>query len=211
VPRIRERLPRDQLAGLPLREELEALVRRYHHLQNEHKRAPLDSATRRRIEEHLLDVRGRFDRLLEEWVPDDELRQAWWLHLHNREPEPDGPPAIRPLVFRGVTEAAGSVVEIRGRQGEELEVWVDGALVERIAGEKDFAPVAAPLDYRYDGDVAHETFTASPEALDALEEFLADEGVSPPWEYASELLADGLIDTHFALTPRGRRALSQRR
>jgi hypothetical protein len=39
-----------------------------------------------------------------------------------------------------------------------------------------------------------------------LAEFL-DRGESPPWEYASELLAGGLINVHFALTPRGRRAL----
>ena len=34
-----------------------------------------------------------------------------------------------------------------------------------------------------------------------------DDGKSPPWDHASELLADGLIDTHLAVTPRGRRAL----
>jgi hypothetical protein len=31
-------------------------------------------------------------------------------------------------------------------------------------------------------------------------------GASAPWEDATELVADGLIDTHFDLTPRGRRA-----
>ena len=46
------------------------------------------------------------------------------------------------------------------------------------------------------------------ECLLALGEFLA-RGESPPWEYASELLADGLIDVHFALTPRGHRALAR--
>ena len=63
-----------------------------------------------------------------------------------------------------------------------------------------------PLSFRVDGIEAHETFTASPEALDALDDFL-DDGKPPPWDYASELLSDGLIDTHFAVTPRGRRAL----
>jgi hypothetical protein len=53
------------------REELEALARHYHHLQNEYKPAPPDSARRRRLEDRLLDVRERFDRVLEEWVPDD--------------------------------------------------------------------------------------------------------------------------------------------
>jgi hypothetical protein len=50
----------------------------------------------------------------------------------------------------------------------------------------------------------------SDEALEALADFL-DEGGSPPWEYASELLADGLVDVHLALTPRGHRALASRR
>ena len=51
---------------LPRREVLEALAHEYHHLQNEHKRASLESRVRRRIEERLLDVRERFDRLLDE-------------------------------------------------------------------------------------------------------------------------------------------------
>jgi hypothetical protein len=121
VAPIKERLPRGQLEPFPRREELEALVRYYHHLQNEHKRAALESAMRRRVEETLLEVRRGFDRVLEEWVPEEKLRHAWREHLHYRAPEPPGPPAIRPLVFRGVSEA-GSVVEIRGTKGEELEV-----------------------------------------------------------------------------------------
>jgi hypothetical protein len=208
VARIKEKLPRGLLEPLPRREELEALVRYYHHLQNEHKRAPLESGMRRRIEERLLEVRQRFDRVLAEWVPEEDLRRAWWEHLHNRAPAPPGPASIRPLVFRGVSEA-GSVVEVRGKKGEELEVRVDGALIERIAGEKDFSSETPDLRFRLDGNEAHETFSASPEAVAALADFL-DDGKAPPWDYAAELLADGLIDVHFALTPRGRRALASR-
>jgi hypothetical protein len=209
VARSRERLPRDLLGSLPRREELEALVRHYHHLQNEHERASPESSTRRRLEDRLLDVRERFDRLLEEWVPEEELRREWREHLHNRAPAPSGPPAIRPLLFYGVTDA-GSVVEVRGKKGEELEVRVDGALTERVAAAKDLSSPTPPLTFRVDGIEAHETFTASAEALDALADFLDDDGRPPPWDHASELLADGLIDTHFALTPRGRRALASR-
>ena len=208
MARIKNRLPRELLEPLPRREELEALVRHYHHLQNEHKRAPLESAMRRRIEERLLEVRRRFDRVLEEWVPEEELRCAWREHLHYRAPEPPGPPAIRPLVFRGVSEA-GSIVEIRGQRGEDLEVRVDGTVSERIAGQKDFASTTPPLSFRLNGIEAHETFTASAEALDALADYV-DDGKPPPLDYAAELLADGLIDVHFALTPRGRRALASR-
>jgi hypothetical protein len=195
------------VAELPRQALLEALARRYHHLQNEHKRFPPESSMRRRSEEELLDVRARFDRVLDEWVDDEELREAWRRHLKYREALPDGPPAIRPLVFRGVNDA-GSVVEIRGREGEELAVEVDGTLVERIAATKDLARTV-PSTFRVDGMEFHETFDVSDDALQALERFLADES-PPPWEHATELLADGLIDVHLDLTPRGRRAFAVR-
>jgi hypothetical protein len=187
---------------------LQTLARHYHHLQNEHKRAGLESGVRRRIEERLLDVRERFDRILEEWVPDPELQQAWREHLHNRVAAPAGPAGIRPLIFRGRSEA-GAVVEVRGRGDDELEVEIDGSLVARIAGERDFTPVIPSFRWRFDGVEFGELFDTPSEALDALADFLRNDQ-SPPWEHAAELLADGLIDTHAALTPRGRRALSRR-
>jgi hypothetical protein len=192
-------------AELPRRELLEALARQYHHLQNEHKRFPEGSTMRRRIGKRLLDVRERFDRVLDEWVADDDLRECWRRHLHYQVAMPEGPSAIRPLVFRGVSEA-GSVVEIRGRSGDDLDVVVDGSLVERIAAAKDLGR-EVPSTFQVDGFELRETFTASADALQALDAFLAGAG-SPPWEHAAELLADGLIDTHFDLTPRGRRALA---
>jgi hypothetical protein len=192
-------------AELPLRELLETLARQYHHLQNEHKHFREGSTMRRRIGERLLDVRERFDRLLDEWVDDDDLREDWRRHLHHRVAVPDGPSAIQPLAFRGVSDA-GSVAEIRGRNGDDFDVVVDGSLVERIAAKKDLER-AVPSTFRVDGFEFRETFAASADALEALGAFLADAG-SPPWEHATELLADGLIDTHFDLTPRGRRALA---
>ena len=209
MARAKGRIAREQFEPLALRDELEALVHYYHHFQNEHQRAQLESSVRRRIEDRLLDVQARFDRLAEEWIEDEGLRRAWWEHLHNRAPEPDGPEAIRPLVFRGVTDA-GSDVEVRGGKGEELEVTIDGALVERVAAEEDFASTVPPLHVRLDGLRAEETFTVSAEALNALADFLEGDE-PPPWDFAAELLADGLIDVHVALTPRGRRALATRR
>jgi hypothetical protein len=194
--------------AFPRRQELQTLVRYYRHLQNEHHRAAPESAARRHIEDKLLDVRQRFDRVLEEWVPEEELRRAWREHLHNRAPEPDGPPEIRPLVFAGRSDVTGSVVKIRGKKGEELEVTVDGAPIERIDADENFAVTVPPARYRMNDNEFLEFFTASPEALQALAEFPGIEHQSPPWEYAAELLADGLIDTNFALTPRGRRALA---
>jgi hypothetical protein len=194
-----------EIEALPRREELDALARYYHHLRNEHERSQPESSTRRRLEDQLLEVRERIERLLEEWIPDEDLREEWRDYLRNRRREPSEPPAIRPLVFQGRSEA-GSIVEVR-RKDDELQVEVDGSLLERIAAEKDLSVSTPALRFRLNGTEFEETFTASPEALRALSDFL-DQGGSPPWEHASELLADGLIDVHFDLTPRGRRALA---
>lgn len=161
---------------------------------------------RRQLQDRILAVRERFDRLLEEWVPEEELREAWRQYIHHRGPEPPGPAPIEPLVFQGRTEA-GSVLQVRGSK-DEFQVWVDGTLQERVAAEKDLSVDRPVLHFRWDGHEIEETFSASAEALTALADFL-DEGGSPPWEHASELLADGLIDVHFDLTPRGRRALTR--
>jgi hypothetical protein len=197
-----------KLDAVPLREELQTLAHWYHHLQNEHQSASPESGVRRRIESDLLDVRERFDRVLDEWIPDEALREEWRLHLHNREAAPDGPGSIEPLVFLGVSEVSGSTVAIRGRP-DDLRVEVDGTLAERIVAGKDFAAVVPPVHFRLNDNTFEETFSAPGDALDALASFL-DEGGTPPWEHASELLADGLIDVHFDLTPRGRRALALR-
>ena len=187
-----------------MHEELDALARQYHHLHNEVERSDPESSTRRKLQDRLSEVRERFDRLLEEWVSDEELKQEWRDYLHTRVPEPDGPPPIEPLVFQGRTDA-GSIVEVRGSK-DEFGVWVDGSLQERIAAEKDLSVDKPVFHFRWDGKEIEETFGASGEALRALDDYLQTEGAAPPWEYASELLADGLIDVHFDLTPRGRRA-----
>jgi hypothetical protein len=196
-----------KVASLPLHEELDALARHYHHLQVEHQNAQPESSLRRRLEDKLLHVRERLDRVLEEWVPEEELRQAWRAYLEHHGPEPDGPAAIQPVVFRGTSEVTGSIVEIRG-SGDELRVEVDGALIERVTAEKEFSSMEPVVRYRVNENEYDEIFAASAEALQALADFL-ERGESPPWEHASELLEDGLIDVHFALTPRGHRALAR--
>jgi hypothetical protein len=103
---------------------------------------------------------------------------------------------------------AGSVVEIRGETGDELAVEIDGSLVERVAAGKDLAVTGPAARFRLDHTEFEEIFSAPADALEALADFL-DDGKPPPWEYAEQLLSDGLIDTHFALTPRGRRALAR--
>jgi hypothetical protein len=190
---------------LPRRELLEALVRHYHHLRAGHESARPNSSVRRRIESRLLDVRERFDHALAEWVPDDGLAQAWREHLHYRAREPNGPAPIQPLVFTGRSQA-GSVAEVREHENGELHVIIDGSPAERIRA-KMLVSVTKFRLVRPNRLPFFETFRASARARRELRVFLR-EGGSPPWDVASELLADGLIDVHFALTPRGRRALA---
>jgi hypothetical protein len=197
-----------EASALPLREELSALVHHYQHLHNELEHEKPEGSTRRELEDKLLAVRERFDRLLDEWVPDEELREQWREYIHNRRPEPDEPTGIEPLVFQGLTDA-GSVVQVRG-QADEYQVWVDGSLQERIAARKDLSVDTPDLHFRWDGKEIAETFNASEDALTVLARYRYDPELSPPWEYASKLLADGLIDVHFDLTPRGKRAIAAR-
>jgi hypothetical protein len=204
---MRSRTQPGHLEALPRRELLEAFAHHYHHLQNEHKRAAPESSVRRRIEPRMSHVRDQFERSLAESVADEELQQAWRKYLRYRGPEPPGPPPVEPLVFRGVSDD-GATIEVRGKLGEELAVEIDGSLVGRIVAEKDFATAEPSFRFRLDRTEFSETFNASTDALQALADFL-DDGTSPPWEQAPELLADGLIDVHFALTPRGRRALAR--
>lgn len=199
-------MTRTDVQALPIREELDALARSYHHLREEHRRARPESSLRRRHEDRMLDVRERFERILDQWVPEERLREEWRRYLDEGQPEPSGPAAIEPVVFRGVAEVTGSVAEIRGA-GEELQVWIDGALYERIVDDKAFTGTAPDVRFKENDVEFRETFAASPESLEALRGFLDGES-PPPWDYAQELLAEGIVDVHLGLTPRGHRALA---
>jgi hypothetical protein len=194
-------------AAFPLREELGALVHHYHHLRNDLVHEKPEGSTHRELEDKLLDVRERFDRLLDEWVPDEELREQWREYIHGRRPEPDEPALIVPLAFQGVDEA-GSIVQVRGK-ADEYQVWVDSSLQDRIAARKDLSVDTPVLHFRWDGREIAETFNASEDALNALAAYRGEQDTSPPWEYASERLADGQNDVHFDLTPRGKRATAE--
>ena len=199
MPRLRRR------QSLPLREELEALAHVYLRAHNELEQTKPGGSARRKLEDSVLRIRARYDQLLEEWVDDEEVAAQWREHLHTHAPEPDEPQAIEPLLFRGENDA-GSVAEVRG-PGDELQVLVDGSLVERVAAGRDFSSNAPGLVFHVDGFDFRETFAAPADASTALRDFVEDGG-APPWEHASELLACGLIDVHFDLTPRGRRVLA---
>lgn len=190
------------------RDELEALVRAYRHVHEEHRRAHADGRVRRHLEARLRELDGRFEGLLGIWVPEDGAKAAWRAHLHGDAPEPPQPLGEQPLVFRGLAET-GSTLEIRQRADGDRDVALDGRVVERLQGDE---PLLEPLTdaVRIEDVEFHETLAASEAALGALEGFVGARERGPPWQHAAELLADGLIDRDFALTERGRRALARR-
>ena len=99
------------------------------------------------------------------------------------------------------------MLEARRDRSGELAVEVDGALSERLQGHDMPLTKNHPAVFRLDGEQFREVFDADRAALGALRDFCASGG-DPPWEHAAALLADGLVDVDFALTARGRRALT---
>lgn len=178
----------------------------YRHVEQEHHREPSSrEAGRRRLANQMSELEGHFERILAEWITDEALRESWRAFLRGRGAAPDEPQITPPPLFKGRTDA-GTLVEIR-RARDGHDIVIDGA-------RSDHSSVPWQLDPETRGPVrigAHaceETFDAPPAALDALTEFLAGRA-DPPWQWASELLEDGLIDPELALTPRGHRCLDR--
>ena len=78
--------------GINARDELEATVAEYRHVQSEHRRAGAESTVRRHLHSRLSRLGSRFERLLEEYVADEGTREAWRRRLHEGSPAPAGPP-----------------------------------------------------------------------------------------------------------------------
>lgn len=188
------------------RDELEAIVWEFRHVQAEHRKAGDESAARRRFAERLHELERDLERLLAEWVPDEGTQRAWREHLHHGAPEPAEPAPRPPLAFRGRSDA-GTIVEVRERNGG-YEVEIDGRPAGGTVADRELAARALPLTFAFEDLRFRETFGVPPAALEALRAFVAGEARRPPWRYAAALAADGLVDRHFALTPRGDRALA---
>jgi len=183
---------------------LEQIVREYHHVQEEHRRAGPESSARRRLEARLVTLEAHLERLLAEDVAVESDRAAWRERLHHRSEGPPVAPQTRELAFKGRSEG-GAIVEIRGRPGGDFEVTIDGRPVERLAGPIDFT-VYTDADRDFP-----EVFEASRRALAALRTWVRAPQGQPPREHVHELLADGLIDRTLGLTPRGHRAVRSAR
>jgi hypothetical protein len=167
---------------------------------------------RRHLSARLHELENRFERALVEQVPDEQIRRSWREHLQGKGPAPREPRPLSMLIFRGRSDAGAEVV-VRQLDADELRVEVDGALVDRAenrASGLDLRPDNGPwlLHMRTLGDF-RETFTASPEAVEALRAWADDPRGEAPWSLLRELAADGLVDGTCALTPRGRRALDR--
>jgi len=186
---------------------LERIVAEYHHLRAEHRRAGREGSVRRHLQARLEELERRFERLLEEWVAEERVREAWRGHLHGDAPAPPEPEPVPPLLFKGRSRV-GSIVEVRERPGGDCEVVVDGTLVEIASAGELKEERRAPLTLRAGGEEFREIFAAPAPALAAARAYFARPAGEPPWEHAAELAADGLIDHTFALTARGRRALA---
>ena len=169
---------------------LQTLARHYHHLQNEHKRRwRRERSATTRIEEQLLDVRERFDRLLEEWVPDSELQQAWRVStLQTVSPRRLGQQRfVRWSSAAGQQAAAGSSRSRKGRR-RSSRFEIDGSVVTRIAGEKDFTPVIPSFRWRFHAVEFEELFDVE-RGLYVLADLLARS--SPRRGRSAELLRTG--------------------
>ena len=187
--------------------ELGGLAMAYHHLEAEHRAAGRGGSARRHLHRRLLDIGRSFERDLTEWVSDEAARAQWRTHIYHGGPSPAaGPVEGRVLGFRGRSDA-GSVIELREHEGGEYEVVVDGASAGRVAARGELESKAGRHSFSFEGVEFREVFAAGPDALAALARFVADPATELPWRYAPELVADGLVDIHLGLTPRGRRAL----
>lgn len=193
-----------KLANEPI-ELLRTLGERYRHVEQEHQRQPPRGATRHRIETEMTDIHDHFERLLLEWVGEDELRARWRDFLHGRADAPDAPKLPAPPVFKGRTDA-GAVLEVRP-VADGYDIVLDGARIDH-----NEVPWHLEPDMRGSvtiaGQTCDETFDAPESAVNELAEFLAGRA-APPWRWARELLDDGLIDPELALTPRGERRLQR--
>jgi hypothetical protein len=192
-------------APLLSRDELWAIAHEHHHVQ-EALAGTTSASVRRKLQARFAALQERFERELQEAVPDEQVRRAWRQHVSHGAPAPDEPRPLSPLVFRGRSEVGSEVVVREGSDGE-LVIEVDGAIYDRRPG----------LDLILDAHGAllrvgalppfRETFNLPTEAREGLAAWLARPGSEPPWRWARELIAEGLVDRVFALTPRGRRAL----
>jgi hypothetical protein len=181
------------------------LVGEYRRMHGEHGHLEAGAPRpRRHLETEMAALAAAFERLLGEWIRSGEDQDEWRAALHSHAAIPGGitVPASR-LIFRGRT-AQSVDVDVRERADGEIEIDLDGKPSERLV---DRLHLSVDADgWAQIADVhARETFDLPIPAERELRRWMR-RGGTPPWEYAPSLLAEGIVDDHFAITPRGRRA-----
>jgi hypothetical protein len=182
---------------------LHRIVEEYRHVQGEHERQSEGSSLRRRRQAELKGLESQFESILARWFPDEALRHQWREHLFRGGPEPKPKRELPPL-FKGRSET-GSVLTVRPNDANEWEYVVDGTL------EAHHPPgwrYGGPAQVELLGQHFEEVLDVPHEALEALRRHVSSPSDEPPWEWAAALFEDGLVDIHFSLTDRGRRAVA---
>jgi len=77
--------------SISARDELEATVDEYRHVQSEHHRAGVEGTVRRHLHARLSQLGSHFERLLEGSLADEGTREAWRRSLYEGLPAPAAP------------------------------------------------------------------------------------------------------------------------
>lgn len=180
-------------------DELRRIAAEYQHIRADHAREGESGSWRRRQEARLSDLKSQFEHILHRWFQDEAIRAQWREHLFRAAAEP-APVHEVPRLYRGLSES-GSLVEIAETHQGTWDYIIDGTVAERRDAQR-----STDATVRLGGQAFQEAFDAPAEALAVLRTYVAEQpSTEPPWEWASELFADGLIDMNFSLTERGQR------
>lgn len=189
------------------RDEFLLLVDAFHHERETHRRAAPGTHARSAAAARLRDLDAAFERRLRAWAADERLRQAWRKTLHHGAPAPHEPGPLPKVAFRGRSDAGSEAVAFAGADGM-VDLHIDGTLARRLPSLA-LTTRGGHATLEIDGlPVFEERFAAPRAAREALDAWVSHPDGAPPWLHAAALVTDGLIDRHFALTPRGRRALA---
>jgi len=188
-------------------EMLKEIAHRYHHFKQENKHKGPVSSRNRQHQQVLRQLERDFESVVDRWVRDDRLHDAWLAHFYHFAPAPRGPLMPKPPLFRGRDRAGRSAELIPAEDSYEL--IIEGKPVQRLARVR--LPGRRLRALNVSGDEFEETFAASAEARAALREYTENPERGAPWQHLGDLYSDGIVDPNFALTSRGRRFMDTQR
>ena len=189
-------------------EGLQEIVSSYRHMRAEHGREGEEGSRRRNLFAQMEELEQKFETLLSRWVLDEEGRSSWRNCLHHGDPTPKDDLERLPPLFLGRSQM-GSLIEVRESPQGEYEIIVDGSLRQRSSSRVTFGG-SSPVLLNFADQKWKEMSRANESVLDGLQNYVASPTGEPPWHLARILFSDGLIDTNFGLTSRGKRILNQR-